>query len=685
MIQPPIIPTNGSRPKTASVRPLVVKGKTPRRIHKSVADGWARQNRAAKPGKVHIHIGGRHGDIIHRAMMRVPTELLPSPADDDLPVVRSLPRRKFAKTVVSDDYVQMQMSIPTPPKVGLFQTLRRLGVWVSAFVGYQRGTLIDKLRGRDSEDRRAVRLRETFERVGGTFVKIGQQMSSRLDLLPVRYCQELANMLDNVPPFPSEQAIAIIERTTGKPLGETFSAFDPQPIGSASIACVYQAVLRSTGAKVVVKVRRPNIRERFEEDFRVIDLLSNIVEGLTLVRPGFTVNLRAEFRNTLSSELDFRREARLCELFQRRSSKLREQYFTAPKMHFECSSEEVLVQEFASGMWLWEILAAVEHREPAAVARMRELNINPTEVARRLIYANNWGIFAHLAFHADPHPANIVVQANNKVVFVDFGACGYINSPRRAIYQRVFESFLNEDAYAMAQCSLAMLEPLPPMDINAITKDTENAYHNQLIAMKSKHSPWFERTTASLLVASINVTGKYNLPVPQDYLMFTRASLLYDTMCARLDPQFDSYKEYKRFRNDIRRKAGKRARRALRERLTKGITGGDYLALGQMLKTGGDLMFRAQRLMSAPYDFAVTSFQIEKWTNTVMMLVQFVTRAAIVTLVGLGIVELLAPQDVMTALQQVVVSPIYLVVIAVLLIQHIRLIMFRLGDKTRKE
>jgi ubiquinone biosynthesis protein len=271
-------------------------------------------------------------------------------------------------------------------------------------------------------------------------------------MLPVQYCQELANMLDNFLPFPTEEAIATIERNTGKKLDEIFSAFDPPPIGSASIACVFQAVLRDTGQKVAVKVRRPKIYELFEADFRVIELLTSAIETFTIVRPGFTENLRQEIRSTLSSELDFRREARLCELFERRSRKLKKKQFTAPKIFFEHSSEEVLVQEFVSGIWLWEILAAVEQRDPVALERMRQLNIQPKEIARRLIFANNWGVFAHLAFHADPHPANIVIQANNKLVFVDFGACGYINSVRRVIYQRVYESFLNEGPYAMAQC-----------------------------------------------------------------------------------------------------------------------------------------------------------------------------------------------------------------------------------------
>src|SRR5207247_6607308 len=119
-------------------------------------------------------------------------------------------------------------------EVSVFQVIRRLGVWYGSIGSYVIGNLWDKIRRRDSEDRRAIRLRRTFERAGGTLVKIGQQMSIRLDILPVRYCEELALMLDNVPAFPADQAIAVVERTTSRKLEEIFSTFDPEPIGSAS-------------------------------------------------------------------------------------------------------------------------------------------------------------------------------------------------------------------------------------------------------------------------------------------------------------------------------------------------------------------------------------------------------------------------------------------------------------------
>src|SRR5438045_9101328 len=124
--------------------------------------------------------------------------------------------------------------------------------------------------GRASIQRRAARLRRVFENIGGSFAKLGQQLSLRADILPYAYCAELAHMLDKVPPFPTAQAIATIERNARRPLHEIFATFDPDPIGSASLACVYQAALR-TGGRVAVKVRRPEFGRRLASDRPDVD------------------------------------------------------------------------------------------------------------------------------------------------------------------------------------------------------------------------------------------------------------------------------------------------------------------------------------------------------------------------------------------------------------------------------
>src|SRR5262249_52860180 len=212
-----------------------------------------------------------------------------------------------------------------------------------------------------SAERRAVRLRRILEDGGPTFTKLGQQLSMRADMLPYAYCAELAKMFDRAPHFPTEQAVAIVERTIGKPLSDVFDIFDPVPIGSASLACVYQAQLRS-GQRVAVKVRRPGIGPLIAADLRAMDWILIVAETLTLIPPGSTRGLRESFETILFGELNFRTEARYTHLIRRRAAK-RKVGVTAPRVYFEYCSEEVMVSEFVSGVWMWELMAAVDRND----------------------------------------------------------------------------------------------------------------------------------------------------------------------------------------------------------------------------------------------------------------------------------------------------------------------------------
>ena len=207
------------------------------------------------------------------------------------------------------------------------------------------------------------------------------------------------------------------------------------PTGSASIACVYQAVLKS-GEQVAVKVRRPDIREKFAADFKAMGWVLGILEFFAIIRPGFTKNPRNELYDTLMEEVDFYKEARYQALFRRSAKKARRGYFSAPKLYLDLSNEDVIVQEFISGFWLSEVLRAVEHNDQKALATLHLQNIDPKIIARRLLWICYWGLWENLFFHADPHPANIIIQPNNKIVFVDFGSGGSFSRSRRLALHR---------------------------------------------------------------------------------------------------------------------------------------------------------------------------------------------------------------------------------------------------------
>jgi predicted unusual protein kinase regulating ubiquinone biosynthesis (AarF/ABC1/UbiB family) len=667
----------------------VLRPKLERRVRKALGDAARRDPGADERYHTDIDIVPIEADGYRFVLHSQPGATRRAPEPNEA-VLRAMPRRPESAVESAADFD----TGPPPLRRGgireasLLETLARLVVWIRVLAYFALGTLWSSIRRRDTEERRAVRLRQMFESAGGTFVKIGQQMSIRLDLLPARYCHELSKMLDHVPPFAVEQAIQAVERSTGQSLAATFSQFDPQPIGSASVACVYQAVLRDSGQRVAVKVRRPHIERVFAADFRVIDWLLGAAELLTIVRPGFTANFRRDLRNILAGELDFRREARLQEIFGRRAQRVPGQFFTAPRVFFEWSGEDVIVQQFSTGMWLFELLAAVEQHDPLAIARMRELNIDPKLVARRLMYAGFWGLYDNVAFHADPHPANVVVQADSKLVFIDFGACGYLDQARKLSFQRTYAAMARGDLLAMTQVSLAVTEPLPPIDVNLVVHEMEAAYHQFQLALKSKHAAWYERTSAALWMATIGIIRKHGIPAPVDLLIYARATLLYDTICARLDPSFNYPREYRRYGADATRKASRRVKRAIRRRLDRGLTNSDYAGLEAVAATANEGLYRLRRLFTAPHDFLELPYAIEKGVYTFMTILKFGVRwlllTGALTIASLAVHAISGESiDPSTALQGVLSNRWYQIAVLVLGAIHVRLILFRMADKTR--
>src|SRR5687768_1202191 len=201
-------------------------------------------------------------------------------------VLQPIPRREQS-TPPDERKLWIPLVESAAIKISSGRSLRRLLTWLWVILRIWLGDFFDKVLRKDSPARSAVRFRKALERAGGTFVKLGQQLAMRVDLLPWDYCVELSKMLDRMAPFPVEEALQEVERTLKRPWQDVFAVFDPAPVGSASLACVYQAILKD-GAKVVVKVRRPGIRELFVADLQVLDWLSRMAEFLTIIRPGFT-------------------------------------------------------------------------------------------------------------------------------------------------------------------------------------------------------------------------------------------------------------------------------------------------------------------------------------------------------------------------------------------------------------
>jgi len=609
---------------------------------------------------------------------RAPQKGLAYPAAES--ILHSLPRRE---QLSNQDERQLWLPYVEPLvfKASFWRSVRRLFAWFGVLASIQLGNLVNRLLRRDTLERRAIRLREALERAGGTFVKLGQQVAMRIDLVPWAYCVELSKMLDRMVPFPTEQALRAIEKATHGPWQEVFDVFDPIPIGSASIACVYQATLKN-GTKVVVKIRRPGIAEVFCADLQVLDWITELAEFLTFIRPGFTRNLRAELRGILMEELDFRREGRFQDIFRRNVGQSGKDFFTAPRVYFEFSDDEVLVQEFVSGLWLWEVIALVEQKTPQGLALLRQLNIDPALVARRILWAAFWSMDEHVFFHGDPHPANILIRPNNEVTFIDFGSCGSFNNQQRIALEQMVLSMKNQDVEAMTRASLNLMEPLPPVDVPSLVKHMQDEYMRVLHTFNTpaKYTHYWERTSARQWLVVIRISQKFHLPMNLHMLRMIRATLLYDSIVLRLDNQLDRYDEYTQFMKDRAQLVKKKWRSKLKDNAGDSF----FLNLEELGKTFTDLMIRTQTTLGKP--LVNLGSTVDKWIFTASVLSRMTGRIVLVTLLGIGLFSLAAYLNgetlsffgTLSALAQNHLYQLFLVAAAVFNIRHI---LFRLRDR----
>lgn len=479
-------------------------------------------------------------------------------------------------------------------RASLLHVLLRLFVWGRAALQFLAGTAFDAARRCNTVERRARRLRKILEGAGPTFVKIGQQLSIRVDLLPYEYTHELEKMLDRGPPFRVQKAIEAIEKAAGRPLAEVFQVFDPEPIASASIACVYQALLPN-GDRVAIKVRRPNIGRQFAADIRGLSWVLALLEAFWLP-PGFTRHFIFELRQMLFEELDFVREARFTDLFRETTRETELDFATSPRVYFELSNHEVLVTEFLTGIFLTELLAAVENKDHGALEGLRDRGIDPELVAKRLIWVNLFGGFEALFFHADLHPGNVLVLPDSKLVLIDFGSCGAFTESERVIWRRVLYAQNRGDVGAMVQATLALLEPLPPIDTHEFASRCETVFWQDLYATRSSHSEWWERTTANVWLGFFRLAREYNIPLRLNTLRMIRGSLLTDTVALRIYPELDHRAEYRRYLQS----AGRRARKRLLEKIPKSLFGdAEWIQWEQMFEAGWIALYRAQRFLNS--------------------------------------------------------------------------------------
>ncbi len=282
---------------------------------------------------------------------------------------------------------------------------------------------------------RGERLRLSLEELGPIFVKFGQALSTRRDLLPVDVADELAKLQDRVPPFPGDIAVAAIEKTFEKPLQEVFASFDSTPLAAASIAQVHAATLKN-GAEVVVKILRPGMLEVIELDLEVLDALAKLADAYWQeARPVRPIEVVREYRKTVTDELDLLREAGNAAQLKRNFAGSSLLY--VPEVYWDYCRPNIMVMERIHGI---------------IVSQIEELRARGTDIAKlaengvEIFFTQ---VFRHNFFHADMHPGNIFVQVddpkNPRYAAVDFGIVGTLQPRDQHYLAENFMAFFERD------------------------------------------------------------------------------------------------------------------------------------------------------------------------------------------------------------------------------------------------
>jgi ubiquinone biosynthesis protein len=372
---------------------------------------------------------------------------------------------------------------------------------------------------------RAIRLRLALEKLGPIFVKFGQMLSTRRDLIPLDIADELAKLQDQVPPFSAEAVLEIIFQSYGKAAHEAFAEFDATPIASASVAQVHFATLLD-GTPVAVKILRPGIGAVIEHDLKLLDSAAWLIEKLwsdgKRLKPREVV---AEFAKHIHNELDLMLEAANCNQLRRNFQD--GQLLHVPEVHWDWCREQVMVMQRMEGIPI------------SQVARLRELGIDIPKLARDGVEIFFTQVFRDGFFHADMHPGNIQVAHDGRYIALDFGIMGTLSDIDKRYLARNFLAFFRRDykEVALAHIESGWVPADTPADEfeNAIRAVCEPIFDKPLKDIS------FGRTLLRLFQTS----RRFGVEIQPQLVMLQKTLLNIEGLGRDLDPELDLWKTAK--------------------------------------------------------------------------------------------------------------------------------------------
>ena len=424
----------------------------------------------------------------------------------------------------------------------------------------------------------ARRFRETLAELGPTFIKLGQILSARPDILPPDFIAELSHLQDRAAPMPVALVFELIERGLGKPAQELFAQIEPEPMASASIAQVHRARLRS-GDEVVVKVQRPGIEEQIRSDTDLLFYLARFLEGVIEETGIYTpTGIVSEFRQAMLLELDFENEARNIEEFAAHHKD--RPYVVIPRLHRDLSRRTVITLQELKGVKLKQVLDAPDY---PGVDRKR--------LARHVLDASFHQLFTDGLFHGDPHPGNVIVMPDDRIGLLDFGLVGRLTKNMQESIILLVLAISLRDPDTVARLLYKVGVPDERINLHQFRADIHDILERYLGLTLAQVD------SGVLMSELVDLAMKYKIKIPKEYAVLSKAAATTEGIIRQLDPELD-----------ITQAALPYAKQLLYERYNPGSMSGGLLRI--LLQLQGFLQDTPQQLSQILMDLEGGKFHV---------------------------------------------------------------------------
>ena len=401
---------------------------------------------------------------------------------------------------------------------------RFLSVLYLIFVGTERSK-------EANQETQAVWLKDKLIELGPTFIKMGQSMGTRADLLPLPFVTELGTLVDSVPPFPNDVAFGIIEAELGRKIADVYDEFELEPVAAASLGQVYRARLK-TGEEVAVKVQRPNLESTIRRDIVILKKVAKFAERFPQLNENADwAGMLGEFDTTVHEEMDYVAEGGNAERFRENFKNWNNIH--VPTIYWHATTKKVLTMEFIHGTKVTDL------------AEQARRDIDPSKVNRLLIKTYLKQLLEDGFFHADPHPGNLLVMSDGRIAFFDFGMVGRISPQLQSKMIDAFFHVVSKDAGGIAQ-DLIELDFLKPGTSPSVVKPVVERMFEFHFNLKLKDVN-FKELTYDLA----DVMYDYPFRLPSNFTYIMRALMTLEGIGIITDPEFNFFETAKPYAKEF--------------------------------------------------------------------------------------------------------------------------------------